>query len=152
MRFKVLIVAILGMLGLILLAISSFESTYSSLLSLASSIFSLFGSFFGIWYLVSLAFKNIQLTLKEKLVLIIATLSTLLFFALGRYGFMIIFWLPGVLVSIISLRILFSVLHKTSGVVTSSLQDKIRKMEGEVEKRKQQETTSLPKDQTPQQS
>ena len=136
MKLRVLFTFILGVMGIFFLLLSKIEVLIFPT-SLISSFAGVIGSFWGIWNFVSLLFKNISLTSKEKLYLAVGTFLSLLSFALGRYGMMIVFWLPGTLVSIIILKVIQNTLNKTTTSIMNPLQDKINKMEEQLQRDKQ---------------
>jgi len=133
MSFRVLSTFILGVVGLTLLLISRFFDT----LPVFSTSLALIGSFWGLWNLISLLFKNITLSSRGKAFLIMGTALSLVSFLLDDYGDMVVFWLPGALVSLLSLRITINILNKIANTTTNALQTKVSQMEEQLQKDKQ---------------
>ena len=125
---KVLTTLVFGVLSLILLSLSGINIW----LGFLSTIVALLGSFMGIWLLFSLLFKSLILIKEEKLYLLIGIVGSLIAFGLGKYGFILVFWLPGTLIGIFSLRSLIWILNKSSNLVMNPLQQKISQMEEEL--------------------
>ena len=65
------------------------------------------------------------------------TALSLVSFLLDDYGDMVVFWLPGALVSLLSLRITINILNKIANTTTNALQTKVSQMEEQLQKDKQ---------------
>lgn len=136
MSSEALVTLILGIVGLLFLLVSK-VSVSPPWISFLSTTGSLIGSFYGLWNVVSLLFKNLTLSSKEKVFLIVGTILSLVSFSFGKYGTMIVFWLPGAIVSFATLRILMNVFNNTTSSVMNPLQTKITQLEEQIEKNKQ---------------
>ncbi len=139
MNLKSLMVFVFGLAGFILLGASKVIDSFP-VISLISMSLALIGSFLGLWNLISLLFKNLTLSSKDKTFLIIGLILSLVSFSFARYGFIIIFWLPGAIVSLVVLRLIINSLNKATGSVINPLQNKINQMEEQIDKNKQTTT------------
>jgi len=137
MNKKVLITIVIGSLSLVLLLLSKWYLVFGWL----SNSLSLLGVFLGIWFTFSFLFKSLSLSKKDKIYLLFGTFLALVSFALGRYRMMLFFWLPGVIIAVVSIKVLGMVLNKTSNIVSNPLNDKIKEMEEEPKRREDNQKT-----------
>lgn len=135
MKNSTRITLILGVLSILLLPFVKFRlglSNYNfALISSCQSSFSLLGSFLGIWVLVKICLRKVSLPYQETLLIILGAFLSLVSFAMGRYGAMLLFWLPAVILGSLSYQVFMSFLDKIGDLLNKKTQD-IRK---EVEKR-----------------
>ncbi len=139
MNKKVLFTLSLGVMSLVLLILSSVFDSFEFL----AMVFAVSGSMAGIWNLISLLFKSLVLDNREKLYLFGGTLVSLIAFGLGEYNFFLLYWFPMVVVSVFFLKLRLSVLTKIVSTMTSSLQDKITKIEEEKKQRESNQPSDI---------
>lgn len=125
MNKRVSITVVIGILSLVLLFLSKLSVVFGWL----SSSLSLLGAFLGIWFTFSFLFKSLSLSKKEKIYLLLGMFLALISFALGRYGMMLLYWLPAMVFGSIFYRVLGVVINKTFKLVNNPLNDKIKEME-----------------------
>lgn len=114
---------VLGFLAILFLPLFhlGFKGETLVLTSWLQSSFAIIGSFLGIWIIVKLCFRKIHLSAKEMLLLLGGTFLALLGFAFGRYGLMLIFWLPSVIFAAISYQTMTSFFDRISGLLNKKV-------------------------------
>lgn len=128
---------ILGFLAILFLPLVNLKVNreISVLISFFQSSSALIGSFLGIWIIVKVCLRKTRLSAKETLFVLLGTFLALSGFALGRYGLMLIFWLPGMIASAIGYQIFTSFLGKMGNLLNTKMNEKIKAVEKEVEKK-----------------
>jgi hypothetical protein len=123
---------ILGVVGTVFLFISKING-YFALFSYISTASTLIGSLLGLWFVISLIFKNITLSSRDKNLLLIGTIICLVSYSLGRFGIFIIFWLPTAILCLIAFKVFINSLNKVTSSIMNPLQDKVNQMEAQLE-------------------
>lgn len=130
---------ILGFLAILFLPLVNLKVNreISVLISFFQSSPALIGSFLGIWIIVKVCLRKTHFSAKETLFLLLGTILALSGFALGRYGLMLIFWLPGMIASAIGYQTFTSFLDKMGNLLRPKMIEKIKAVEKEIGKKQE---------------